>query len=50
MGEMSGSKVTVQGQWFDVGRKPPAGQRKLHLFVEGSSRQEVLGTCAEAKR
>jgi len=33
-----------------VGRKPPTGARRIHLYIEGSSKQEVTNAYKEIKR
>ena len=47
---MTGCKVTPKGSYYEFGRKPPAGQRRLYLYIEGSSKQEVANAYKEIKR
>jgi len=48
--EMTGCKVVSKGTYFEFGRKPPTGQKKLYLYIEGSSMQEVSNAYREIKR
>lgn len=48
--EISSSKVACKGQFIETGKKPPAGVKKQHLHIEGSSRQDVSAAYNEIKR
>ena len=48
--EMTGCKVAAKGQYFEYNRKPGPGQRRLYLYIEGQSRQEVASAYKEIKR
>lgn len=50
MGEITGCRVLVKGQFFEIGKKPPAGHRRLHILIEGNSKHEVQGAQKEIKR
>jgi len=50
IGEMTSCKVQVKGQFYEVGRKPPPGHRRLYLLVEGQSKHEVSSAVKEIKR
>lgn len=39
--EFTGCVVTTRGNFYAVGRNPPAGERKLHFLIEGPSRSAV---------
>lgn len=39
--EFTGCVVTTRGNFYPVGRNPPAGERKLHLLIEASTRRAV---------
>lgn len=47
---MTGCKVQVKGTYHEFGKKPLAGQRKLYLYVEGNSKQEVANSYKEIKK
>ena len=36
--EMTGCKVMVKGMYIEFGRKPTAGQRRLYMYIEGTSK------------
>lgn len=48
--EFTGCGVTAKGQFYPPGRNPPVGQRKLFLFIEGNSYEEVKNAKLEIKR
>lgn len=48
--ELTGCKVQAKGQYFEFNRKPGPGQRRLYLYIEGASRQEVANAYREVKR
>lgn len=48
--EFTGCGVTAKGQFCAPGRNPPPGQRKLYLFIEGNSLDEVKRAKIEIKR
>lgn len=39
--EFTGCVVTTRGNFYPAGRNPPAGERKLHLLIEGANRHAV---------
>lgn len=47
---MTGCKVVTKGQYFDYNRKPGPGQRRMYLYIEGASKQEVANAYKEIKR
>jgi ATP-dependent RNA helicase DDX46/PRP5 len=48
--EMTGCGLTTKGVFVAPGRQPPAGQRKLFLFIEGNTVDEVRKAKFEIKR
>jgi ATP-dependent RNA helicase DDX46/PRP5 len=48
--DMTGCKVAAKGQYFEFNRKPGPGQRRLYLYIEGASKQEVANAYREIKR
>eukprot|EP01120_Amphizonella_sp_Union-15-10_P011505 TRINITY_DN4896_c0_g2_i1.p1 TRINITY_DN4896_c0_g2~~TRINITY_DN4896_c0_g2_i1.p1 ORF type:complete len:277 (+),score=85.89 TRINITY_DN4896_c0_g2_i1:544-1374(+) len=48
--EFTGCAVTARGQYCPPGRTPLPGDRKLYLFIEGSSVDHVTKAKAEIKR
>ena len=48
--ELTGCKLQTKGQYFEFGRKPPTGQKKLYIYIEGASKQEVANAYKEVKR
>ena len=48
--EMTGCRVTPKGVYVEFQRKPQPGSRRLHLYIEGSSKQEVASAYKEIKR
>jgi len=47
--ELSKCNVTLRGIFVEPGKKPALGQKKLHLYVQGNSKQEVLQAYKEIK-
>ena len=47
---MTGCRVFVRGQFVETGKKPPAGHKKLHLYIQGNSRNEVTNAYKEIQR
>ena len=47
---MTNCKIMVKGSFFEVGKKPPPGHRKLHLYMECSSRHDLSSAAKEIKR
>lgn len=45
-----GCGLTVKGQYYAPGRNPPLGERKLFLYIEGTSAEEVRKAKLEIKR
>lgn len=47
--ELSKCTVTLRGMFAEPGKKPPLGQKKLHLYIQGNSKQDVLHAYKEIK-
>ena len=47
---MTGCNVCLRGAYVDPGKKPPLGQKKLHLYIQGSNKTEVSSAFKEIKR
>lgn len=47
--ELSGCTVTLRGIFVEPNKKPPLGQKRLHLYIQGSSKQDVLKAFREIK-
>ncbi|GAV65817.1 DEAD domain-containing protein/Helicase_C domain-containing protein [Cephalotus follicularis] len=48
--DWTGAAITTRGQFFQPGRIPGPGDRKLYLFIEGPTEQSVKRAKAELKR
>ncbi|KAK7244138.1 hypothetical protein RIF29_38956 [Crotalaria pallida] len=48
--EWTGAAITTRGQFFQSGKVPGPGGRKLYLFIEGPTEQSVKRAKAELKR
>ncbi len=48
--EMTGCNVVVRGMYTEAGKKPPAGLKRLHLYIQGNSRNEVTSAYKEIKK
>jgi ATP-dependent RNA helicase DDX46/PRP5 len=48
--EITGCGITTKGTFVAPGRQPPPGQRKLFLFIEGNTVDEVKKAKFEIKR
>lgn len=48
--EQTGCDIEVRGQFVEAGQKPPMGQKKLHAYIKGNSRSEVLAAFNELKK
>lgn len=48
--EHSGAAITTRGVFVEEGKQPPAGERKLYLFVEGDSQLVIDKAKNEIKR
>ena len=48
--EMTGCNVVVRGQYTEAGKKPPLGLKKLHLYIQGNTKTEVLSAYREIKK
>ncbi|KAF8937014.1 pre-mRNA processing RNA-helicase [Dissophora ornata] len=46
----SGAAITTRGVFVEEGKQPPAGERKLYLFVEGDSQLVIDKAKNEIKR
>jgi len=50
LNDLTGCTVTTKGQYYPTGRNPPVGQRRLYLWIEGNSLEEVKSCKIEVKR
>jgi ATP-dependent RNA helicase DDX46/PRP5 len=50
MQELTGCNVTKKGLYVAPGRKPPVGERKLYLLIEGANQLEVQTAKSEIKK
>ena len=48
--EMTGCNVCVRGNYVESGKKVPSGMKKLHLYIQGSTKIEVSSAYKEIKR
>ena len=48
--DMTGCLVLNKGSYFDYNRKPGPGQRRLYIYIEGQSKQEVANAYKEIRR
>ncbi|OMJ88772.1 hypothetical protein SteCoe_9237 [Stentor coeruleus] len=48
--DLTGSVVTVRGTYVDPSKKTGIGQRRLHLFIEGPTKQHCNSARNEIKR
>ena len=48
--DLTGSVVTVRGTYVDPSKKTGIGQRRLHLYIEGPSKQHCNSARNEIKR
>ncbi|KAF8069350.1 hypothetical protein N665_1141s0011 [Sinapis alba] len=48
--DWSGAAITTRGQFFTPGRIVRPGERKLYLFIEGTSEESVKAAKAELRR
>jgi ATP-dependent RNA helicase DDX46/PRP5 len=48
--ELSGCSVTLRGTFVEPGKKPPLGQKKLHLYIQGNSSSDVQSAYNEIKK
>lgn len=48
--ENTGCVATTRGNFYPVGRNPPAGERKLHLLIEGPDERSVRSAYKEIRR
>lgn len=46
----TGCVATTRGNFYAVGRNPPAGERKLHLLIEGPDERSVRSAYKEIRR
>jgi len=47
---MTGCNVCVRGVFSEPNKKPILGQKKLHLYIQGSNKHEVTSAYKEIKR
>jgi len=50
VGEMTNSRIVVKGTFFEAGKKPPPGHKRLHLYMESSSKHELMSAAKEIRR
>ena len=48
--EMTNCNVSVRGVFVENGKKPPPGQKKMYLYIQGNSKIEVSSAYREIKR
>ena len=48
--ELTGTTVNVRGVFVEPGKKIPPGQKKLHLYIQGSTKSDVLRCYKEIKQ
>jgi ATP-dependent RNA helicase DDX46/PRP5 len=48
--EATGAAVTCRGMFVPPGRAPPAGERRLHLLIEGTNDMAVKRARMELRR
>lgn len=48
--EMTNCRIVVKGSHFEAGKKPPAGHKRLHLYMESSSKHELMSAAKEIRR
>ena len=48
--ELTNCKILVKGTFFEAGKKPPAGHRRLHLYIESTSKHELSSAAKEIRR
>eukprot|EP01126_Amoeba_proteus_P000006 TRINITY_DN0_c0_g1_i8.p1 TRINITY_DN0_c0_g1~~TRINITY_DN0_c0_g1_i8.p1 ORF type:complete len:479 (+),score=131.16 TRINITY_DN0_c0_g1_i8:1593-3029(+) len=48
--ELTGCGITTKGLYIPPGRNPPPGIRKIYLFIEGTSAEDVRKAKLEIKR
>ncbi len=47
--ELSNCTVSLRGTFVEPNKKPPLGQKRLHLYIQGNSKQDVLKAYKEIK-
>ncbi len=50
MAEMTQCCVTIRGTFVEPGKKPPIGQKRLHLYLQGNTKTEVAHAYREIKK
>lgn len=48
--EMTGCTVTVRGVFVEPGKKTPIGQKRLHMYIQGNTKLEVMEAYKEIKK
>src|SRR5207253_1998188 len=48
--DMCKCTVTVRGKYVEFGKKPPNGEKKIHLYIQAASHQEVMSAYKEIKQ
>ena len=47
--DLSNCTVSLRGTFVEPNKKPPLGQKRLHLYIQGNSKQDVLKAYKEIK-
>ncbi len=47
---MTGCNVSVRGVFSEPNKKPVLGSKRLHLYIQGTSKHEVASAYKEIKR
>lgn len=47
---MTNCRILVKGTYFEAGKKPPPGHKKMHLYMESSSKHELMNAAKEIRR
>jgi len=47
---MTGCNVCVRGVFAEPNKKPTLGQKRLHLYIQGTNKNEVASAYKEIKR
>lgn len=50
MGEMTQCTIAIRGTFVEPGKKPPIGQKKLHLYIQGNTKTDVAHAYREIKK
>ncbi len=50
MGEMTQCTISIRGSFVEPGKKPPIGQKRLHLYLQGNTKTDVAQAYREIKK